>query len=91
MITLDRGAGAPQPQNTETPVGQRLRLPALLLGGVIVLASIATAVVAAGFGRDALRTVVSACIVVAKSTLGLSFPCSAVELGKPGTPDQATR
>jgi len=50
----------------------------LLAAGVGV-----TSALASGWGRDALREVVSACIV-AKSTLSVSFPCTDVQLGKPG-------
>ena len=42
-----------------------------------------TSALAGSWGRDALRNVVAAC-VVAKSTVGLSFPCADVRLGTPG-------
>ena len=62
----------------------RAKLSAWLLltvGGVVAL--LATSALAANLGRDALRSVVAAC-VVAKSTVGLSFPCTDVRLGTPG-------
>jgi len=63
----------------------RLRLSgALVLGAVVVAAAIATsAALASSWGRDALRNVVAAC-VVAKSTIGASFPCADVRLDAPG-------
>ena len=63
----------------------KLRLAALLLlGAAAIAAALATSALAGGWGRDALRNVVAAC-VVAKSTVGVSFPCSDVKLGTPGS------
>jgi CDP-diacylglycerol pyrophosphatase len=62
----------------------RPRVSAWLLvwaGAATVL--LATSALASNWGRDALRNVVAAC-VVAKSTLGLSFPCADVKLGTSG-------
>lgn len=61
--------------------GMKLKLSgALVLGAVVVAAVIATSALASSWGRDALRNVVAAC-VVAKSTIGASFPCADVRLG----------
>jgi len=54
-----------------------------LIGLVLASAIIAAPVMAEGIGRGALRGVVAAC-VVAKSTLGLAFPCADVTLDAPG-------
>lgn len=51
--------------------------------GLLACVAMATATFADPFGRDALRSVVGAC-VVSKTALGLSFPCSDVVLDKPG-------
>jgi CDP-diacylglycerol pyrophosphatase len=59
---------------------RRFRVP-LIIGG-IVLAAISTAALADPFGRDALRGVVAACRL-SKATLGVAFPCAAVEMGGP--------
>jgi CDP-diacylglycerol pyrophosphatase len=56
---------------------------ALLAIGAFLAATLATTTLADPFGRDALRSVVAAC-AVSKSTLGLAFPCTDVELGSPG-------
>jgi len=64
--------------------GMRLRRSgALVLGAVLVAAAIATSALAGTWSRDALRNVVAAC-VVAKSTIGASFPCTDVRLDAPG-------
>ena len=57
------------------------RAPLALL--VLVSAIITLPAAAQGIGRGALRNVVGAC-VVAKSTLGLAFPCADVRLDSPG-------
>ena len=57
---------------------------ALLLGAGTIAAMIATSALAGTWSRDALRGVVAAC-AVAKSTVGLSFPCTDVRLGAGGT------
>jgi CDP-diacylglycerol pyrophosphatase len=63
----------------------KLRSPrALLIGAIAVTLLIGTSALADGLGRGALRQVVAACYV-AKSTLGLSFPCTDVRLAKSGT------
>jgi len=60
----------------------RLGLVSILVAGAIA-GTVATSAIAAGpWGRDALRSVVAAC-VVAKSTVGVSFPCSDVKLATP--------
>jgi len=76
------GAGVPRERLFD---GMKLRLSgALVLGAVVVAAAIATSAALAGsWGRDALRSVVAAC-VVAKSTIGTSFPCADVHLDAPG-------
>lgn len=56
----------------------------LLLGAAAIAGTVATSALAGTWGRDALRGVVAAC-AVAKSTVGLSFPCSDVKLGTPGS------
>lgn len=55
----------------------------LLVGAGAAVALVATSALAGNLGRDALRSVVAAC-VVAKSTVGLSFPCTDVRLGSSG-------
>jgi len=57
------------------------RMPLTVL--VLVSAIITVPAAAEGIGRGALRNVVGAC-VVAKSTLGLAFPCADVQLDSPG-------
>jgi CDP-diacylglycerol pyrophosphatase len=54
----------------------------VLLGAALIGAVLASSAIAGGWSRDALRSVVSAC-VVAKSTLSVSFPCTDVRLGTP--------
>ncbi|MDR3474586.1 MAG: CDP-diacylglycerol diphosphatase [Devosia sp.] len=57
---------------------------ALLLGAAAIAATVATSALAGNWSRDALRNVVTAC-AMAKSTVGLSFPCTDVRLGAPGS------
>ena len=64
-------------------MNRRLTAGLLVGAGLLAVAAVATSALAGGWSRDALRQVVGAC-VIAKSALKVAFPCTDVQLGKPG-------